>query len=184
MKHKDEFQILFNRVGFLRVSFSVVRAFGFVCFALLVPVAPLNDSRADDSQCRSVVQNEADAVFNQAFSTVSTLSDTAVEASRRGTWRPDGKFRRKFFGQAARSLSAIRELLQSTSATSTQCIKGASALCVTNAVPKLELLEQFDQIFAISFPKGLRQLRRLQKVEREKFSQKLDDLPDNYISCN
>lgn len=133
--------------------------------------------------CAGVTQTEADTVFNQALSTVSTLSNAAVKAKNRGVWKPNGSFRRIFFNQSGRALREIRGLLVGSSPASLTCTASESAPCVSRALPKNELLSAFDQIFEIQLPKGLRGLRRLQSAERSKFASAVDALPDNYITC-
>jgi hypothetical protein len=136
-----------------------------------------------ETSCAAGTQAEVDAVFNQAVSTISSLSNAAVKAKERGSWRPNGSFRKVFFAESGRALRSIRTLLEGADSQSVSCTSKQGGACQSNAVPKTELLEAFDQIFAIPFPKGLRSLRRLQKVEREKFIGALETLPDNYTTC-
>ena len=135
------------------------------------------------SGCLVVAQSEADAVFNQALRTISTLADAAVKAAQRRTWKPDGTFKKRFFSRAGTSLRTIRTLLTSSATSAAQCPASASSICTQSEVPKAALLQAFDEIFSISFPKGLASLRRLKQVEREKFSQAVEALPDNYTTC-
>lgn len=181
MKHKDGFQ-------FRSQALSVVLKRAFLksmLYSACLILGQLGIARgyAQEGPCIGAAQAEADAVFNQALSTISTLADAAVDQYKKGVWRPDGNFRKRFFGQAGKSLLTIRNLLRDSSATSTQCVNLTSTACVTNKVPRTELLAAFDQIFSVSLPKGLRRLRRLQRTEREKFAQTVAALPDNYITC-
>jgi hypothetical protein len=133
--------------------------------------------------CAGVSQAEADAVFNQAVSTVSALSTAAVGAKTRGVWKPNGSFRRVFFNQSGRALREIKSLLVGSGQLSPTCAANEGGPCVSKALPKNELLSAFDQIFEIQLPKGLRGLRRLQSAERSKFASAVEALPDNYIAC-
>jgi hypothetical protein len=141
------------------------------------------DAAQDINSCSSASQAEVDAVFNQAVSTISSLSNAAVKAKERGSWRPAGSFRKVFFAESGRALRSIRTLLGEAEQQSFSCTSSQGAACETRAVPKTELLQAFDQIFSVPFPKGLRSLRRLQRVEREKFISALETLPDNYAAC-
>lgn len=138
---------------------------------------------AEASICTSATQSEVDAVFNQAVSTVSSLANAAVKAQARGSWHPTGSFRKVFFLQSGRALRSIRALLGGPEPQGPSCVSSKASACTTNPLPKSELLQTFDQIFSIPFPKGLRSLRRLQRVERDKFTSAVEALPDNYITC-
>jgi hypothetical protein len=166
---------------FLTINKCVVIA-GVVFGVTLWSMRSVYAAKAENS-CTSATQAEADAVFNQAVSTISSLSNAAVKAKERGSWRPNGSFRKVFFIESGRALRSIRTLLGEADPQSISCTSSQGAVCETRVVPKTELLEAFDQIFSIPFPKGLRSLRRLQKVEREKFISALETLPDNYATC-
>jgi hypothetical protein len=178
-KHKDGFPGIYSRIANVWLSSVVV-----VCVAGF-GVHP-GDAVAQQAPtpCAAVSQDQADKVFNQAFTTVSNLSNAAVRAKDRGQWRPDGSFRRQFFGQAGRSLSTIRGLLDGQSASVTSCTTAASSACSTSEVPKAALLSAFEAIFSVPLPKGLRGLRRLQRVELEKFKSILHALPATYVTCS
>ena len=135
------------------------------------------------SPCLSTAQREKEIVFHQALATVSTLSNAAVDAYQRGSWRPTGNFRQRFFSQAGAALATIRALLEETARRSASCNNALSEGCPAPKVPKEQLLEAFDQIFEVSFPKSLRQLRHMQSRERGKFAKAIDSLPENYVRC-
>jgi hypothetical protein len=158
----------------------------FVAFVLVsTPLYSADRAHAiaDVDSCAVASRSEIDAVFNQAVSTVSNLANAAVKAQAKGTWRPNGSFRKVFFLQSGRALRSIRALLESSTQQGLKCVVSQSNTCTSKQLPKAGLLEAFDQIFSVSFPKGLRSLRRLQKIERNKFASALDALPDNYITC-
>jgi hypothetical protein len=165
------------------VSAGVSRLVLLLALSLLCASA----SYAQDLKCTGVSQSDVDVVFHQALSTVSTLCNAAVRAYQRNTWRPDGGFKAPFFAQASRSLRSIRNLLQKSSQTSSansaQCITAATTGCTMNAVPKGEVLRQFDLIFKVSFPPGLQGLRTLKGRERIKFIKTLQSLPESYAVC-
>jgi hypothetical protein len=178
VKHKDGFLHMKNLTFIKGLAFAGTLG----CFVLVQSnIAAYAESPG--TSCVLVAQSQSDNVFNQALETVSTLSNSAVKSAKRGAWRPDGSFRKRFFAQAGSSLSTIRALLAPPSSSISECMSSGSGVCSANMVPKTELLAAFDQIFALSFPKGLQSLRRLQSSERAKFEQTVDALPDNYITC-
>jgi len=180
VKHKDAFPSIGFRPCLLRGR--IVRL--VIIFYLCLFSIPLEWAQAEltEVRCVSNSHSEVDTVFNQALATVSTLSDQAVAAARRGSWRPNGTFRRRFFSQAGKALRSIRTLL-SNSSSAVQCTETSTAACISTKVPKDALLDAFDHIFEISFPQGLHQLRRLRTSEREKFANAVNSLPDNYVTC-
>lgn len=140
-------------------------------------------AQAPSSPCISAAQLEKEVVFHQALATVSTLSNAAVDAYQRGAWRPTGSFRQRFFSQAGAALTTIRALLEESAVRSASCNQALSEGCPALKVPKEQLLEAFDQIFEVSFPKSLRQLRHMQSRERGKFAKAIDSLPESYVRC-
>lgn len=114
--------------------------------------------------CLQFSQASADSVYDQALSTVRTLTQESLKARRSGAWRPDGSFAQPFFNRAGRSLREIRTLLTEASANG-------------STVSRAALLEAFNGIFEVSFPRGLRHLARLERVERRKFVAEIDELP-------
>jgi hypothetical protein len=177
-KHTDGFPGI--SFGSLRGQAKALSIAALVCMAVSAYGASAEQMA---TPCLSISQNQVDSIFNQAFSTVSTISEAAVHAKERGAWKPDGTFRKRFFSQAGRSLSVIKSLLTVSNGQAGACSASAQNVCITSQVPKQELLEAFEDIVSIPLPRGLRSLKRLQRLERENFKSKLDTLPASYITC-
>ncbi len=132
--------------------FSIWRAAAVVFMTLAGLVTTCIPSQAvAERECLYLSEASADSVYDQALSTVRTLTQEALKAKRSGAWRPDGSFAQPFFNQSGRALRDMRSLL--------------------------------DQIFQVSFPRGLRQLARRQRGERRKFIAEIDALPTIMSEC-
>lgn len=150
---------------------SIFRAGSIVCTALAgLFVTCVTREVLAEGECSYLSQSSADSVYDQALSTVRTLTQESLKARRSGAWRPDGSFAQPFLNRAGRSLREIRALLIEASANG-------------SAVSRAALLEAFDEIFEVSFPRGLRHLARLERVERRKFVAVIDELPSIAGEC-
>jgi hypothetical protein len=143
--------------------------FGLIFSVTLLAMPVWREARADQ-ECVYLSQASAESVYGQALSTVRFLTQEALKAKRSGAWRPDGSFAQPFLNQSGRALRDIRTLLEGSSTSQ-------------SAVSRAALVEAFDQIFEVSFPRGLRHLARFQKAERRKFTAEIAELPSVMAEC-
>jgi hypothetical protein len=139
--------------------------------ALVVSIPFLHREAVGQERCVQFSHASADSVFSQALSTVRVITMGALKAKRSGGWRPDGSFADPFFEQAGSSLRDIRTLLNGATASQ-------------NQVSQATLLEAFDKIFDVTFPRGLRHLARLKRSERRKFVAEIETVSSTNASCN
>ena len=139
--------------------------------ALVVSIPFFHREAVGQERCVQFSHASADSVFSQALSTVRVITMGALKAKRSGGWRPDGSFADPFFEQAGSSLRDIRTLLNDATASQNQVSRSA-------------LLEAFDKIFDVTFPRGLRHLARLKRSERRKFVAEIETVSSTNVSCN
>lgn len=150
------------RVGVKRLW--VILSLSSALIAVVVG-ATVKSTHAQSASCVEISEVSGDAVFNQALSTVRAVITGALKARAQGSWRPDGSFKGPFLAQSGASLRRIREELSQVT------------------VSKTVLLDAFDDIFDVRFPKGLEALARVKRSERRKFIATLDTLPNVSTSC-
>ena len=139
--------------------------------AIVVSITFFHRAAVGQEECIQFSQASADSIFNQALSTVRLITMGALKAKRSGGWRPDGSFADPFFAQSGSSLRDIRTLLN-------------DATVSQNQVSQSALLEAFDKIFEVTFPRGLRHLARLKRSERRKFVAEIETVSVTNASCN
>jgi hypothetical protein len=121
-------------------------------------------------------------IYEQALSSVTRLGNQAIALKAKGVWRPVGRVRTPYYNSAARSLRNIRALLRLPNDRYV-CADVVPQGCRTIVFPKTQLQSEFDKIFKVKLPSGLRSLVRLVPSERKKFQAELKKLPNSYVTC-
>jgi hypothetical protein len=132
--------------------------------------------------CAPLDTSLVNRVYQQAFSSVTVLSNEAMRLRKKGIWRPTGKVRTPHYAIAGNALRAIRALLR-LPPDSLVCSSYTPQSCRQVEVPKAELQRQLDRIFKTKLPRELRSLLRLIPGERKEFQAELRKLPDRYVTC-
>jgi hypothetical protein len=132
--------------------------------------------------CSPLSQSLTNRVYEQAFSSVTVLSNEAMKLKKKGVWRPTGKIRTPYYAVAADSLRSIRALLRLPPG-SLVCGGITPQSCRQVEIPKAQLQQQVDRIFKTKLPRALRSLVRFIPAERKKFRAELSKLPDRYVTC-
>lgn len=132
--------------------------------------------------CTPLDGSLANRVYQQAFSSVTVLSNEAMRLRKKGIWRPTGKVRTPHYSVAGNALREIRALLR-LPPDSLVCPNYTPQSCRQVEIQKAELLRQLDRIFKTKLPRELRSLLRLIPGERKQFQAELRKLPDRYVTC-
>lgn len=143
---------------------------------------PICSQAGDFSGCSAFNDTLTNRIYEQALSSVTRLSNQALKLKAKGAWRPVGKVRTPYYNSAARSLRGIRALLRLPN-NRYVCSEAVPQACRTILFPKAQLHSEFDKIFKVKLPSGLRSLVRLVPSERKKFQAELKKLPNSYVTC-
>lgn len=143
---------------------------------------PICSQAGGFSGCSAFNDTLTNRIYEQALSSVTRLSNQALKLKAEGVWKPVGKMRTPYYNSAARSLRSIRILLRLPSDRYV-CTEAVPQACRTVVFPKAQLQSEFDKIFKVKLPNGLRSLVRLVPPERKKFQAELKKLPNSYVTC-
>jgi hypothetical protein len=143
---------------------------------------PICQDSGQFSDCAPISDSLVNKVYEQAFSSVTTLSNEAMRMRKKGIWRPTGRVRTPYYTVAGSSLRNIRALLRLPTS-KLICVSAIPGSCRQVEIPKVELQRQLDRIFRTKLPPALRGLLRIIPGERRKFQAELRKLPDRYVTC-
>jgi hypothetical protein len=143
---------------------------------------PICSQAGEFGGCAAFNDTLTNRIYEQALSSVTRLSNQALTLKIKGVWRPIGKVRTPYYNSAARSLRNIRVLLRLPTSRYV-CAEAVPQSCRTVVFPKSQLQSEFDKIFKVKLPSGLRSLVRLLPAERKKFQAELKKLPSSYVTC-
>jgi len=150
---------------------------------LPVSEVPICAQSGEYDGCAAFNDTLTNRIYEQALSSVTRLSNQALALRAKGIWRPAGKVRTPYYTTAARSLRNIRMLLRLPNSRYV-CDDIVPQACRTVTFPKAALQSEFDRIFKVKLPSGLRTLVRLVPSERKKFQKELSKLPSRYVTCD
>jgi hypothetical protein len=143
---------------------------------------PICQESGQYGDCSPLSGSLINRVYEQAFSSVTVLSNQAMKLKKKGIWRPTGKIRTPYYAVAGDSLRSIRALLRLPPG-SLVCPNATPQACRQVEIPKAQLQQQVDRIFKAKLPRALRSLLKLIPAERRKFQAELKKLPDRYVTC-
>jgi hypothetical protein len=144
---------------------------------------PLCSAGGGLSGCSRYSDTAISKIYQQALSTVVSLTKECEKAKRQGLWRPQGKFRAPFLGQSAKSLSAIKQVLTRLPTDRYLCDAYVPQGCTYVDYPYRELLGEYERIFTVKLPRGLKQIVRKYPAERRKFIAELNKQPKKLVAC-
>jgi hypothetical protein len=134
--------------------------------------------------CSLMPTKSTQTIISQAASTVFAISRAVTKAKVTKAWRSSStSFRTTYQSRAAKALRNINTILRNLPVSRYICPNVAPPPCKDATFPKGALASEFESIFRVKLPKGLKEISKLYPKERQAFMNELKKHPDTYTYC-